>query len=152
MFFFTCFTGGKARATGKHQATRTGKSPAPQLPTEREKRMGETSEFVAEGRKNDQLLQVVESTIAPASRAPSREKSPGSSSNPSLSRSSSSESLALEIERAGELLADAMTKRKMCYSQTCKRVANFAEICSAEDKVLVARKRLIHVLQRALEK
>ena len=154
---FRCFTGGKTLARPrKHHASPV--SPVPELPIEIERT----------------LVHVVKSSSIQTYQTLSRQESPGSSSPRSfssrrssghqsqssvmLSRSSSSEPLASEIERAGALLADAMTKRKMCYSQTPKSSASSLsaespwtrEIRSAEDLVSAARKRL-HVLQREQE-
>jgi hypothetical protein len=155
---FRCFMGAKHR-TRKHHASLV--SPVPEQPTEIERT----------------LVHVVKSSSIQSYRTPSRQESAGSGSPRSfnsrrssghqskssvmLSRSSSSEPLALEIERAGALLADAMTKRKMCYSQTPKSSASSLsalspvspwarEIRSAEDLVSAARNRL-HVLQREQE-
>ena len=155
---FRCFMGAKHR-TRKHHASLV--SPVPEQPTEIERT----------------LVHVVKSSSTQSYRTMSRQESAGSGSPVSfnsrrssghqskssvmLSRSSSSEPSASEIERAGALLADAMTKRKMCYSQTPKSSASSLsalspvspwarEIRSAEDLVSAARNRL-HVLQREQE-
>jgi hypothetical protein len=72
----------------------------------------------------------------------------------------------LEIERAGALLADAMTKRKMCFTdEACAQIQKYSasplsvlsaespwagEICSAEDLVLAARQRLLVLREQEL--